>query len=87
MALENYEKEAALCMLEKVAADAKARAGITDLGEIDTEITALRTAFDADPDTCTPANLKATKDKIGALRFDSVNSTQSLWVEIDAEAA
>ena len=87
MALENNEVEMAICHLEKLVGDAKERAGIADLGELDTEVAAHRALFDADPATVVIADLAATKDKVTALRIDSITSASSLWSEIDTEAA
>lgn len=84
---EDYEKQLAILQLKSIIADAKVSAGVADLGEYDTDVTALETAYAADPATVTAANIQALRTKISALSFGRTDSLSALWNEIATEAA
>jgi len=84
---DDNEKQLAIAQLKKIIGDAKENAGITDLGEIDTELSALETAYATDPATVTATNIEALRNKIGSLSFAAVTSLSALWNEVTAEAA
>lgn len=87
MAFTNDEKLMAILRLKKVIADAKDKAGVVDLGEMDTDAAALQTAFDADPATVTATMLTALRTKIEGLTFNRVDSGSELWTEVASEYA
>ncbi len=86
MALSTDEKGMAIYQLSKIITDAKDDGGVSNLGEIDTDIAALKTAFAANPSTVTAAALNALKNKVTLCKFSSVNSSTSLWTEVATEA-
>lgn len=81
------EKQLAIAQLKKIIGDAKENAGITDLGEVDTELAALETAYAADPATVTATAIEAVRTKIASLSFAAVTSLSTLWNEVTTEAA
>lgn len=83
----NDEKLMAILRLKKVIADAKDKAGVSDLGELDTDAAALQTAFDADPATVTATMLVDLRTKVEGLTFNRVDSGSELWTEVNAEYA
>lgn len=87
MAFTDYEKQIAIIQMKKVIADAKEAAGVADLGDYDTDVAALETAFGTDPATVTATSIQALRDKISALSFARTDSLSSLWSEVATEAA
>jgi len=81
------EKLMAILRLKKVIADAKDKAGVSDLGELDTDAAALQTAYDADPATVTATMLVDLRTKVEGLTFNRVDSGSELWTEVNAEYA
>ena len=63
--------------------DVKTAAGITDFGELDTEIAALKTAYDSDPTSVTEAQIDALHDKLAALSTPNLTNLNSLWSAVD----
>jgi hypothetical protein len=86
MGFDANEKNLAIAQLKKVIGDAKESAGIADLGEVDTDMTALETAYGTDPATVTATNIQALRDKIGNLSFAAPTSLTALWSEVQSEA-
>lgn len=87
MAFTADEKNLAIAQLKKVINDAKDTAGISDLGEVDTELAALETAYASDPATVTATSIQDLREKIGNLSFAAPTSLSALWSEVASEAA
>jgi len=87
MALSNIKKNELVAQLESAVEDAQEGSGVTtSLSEIETAVGALRTAYIADPDTVTAANLIAARAMIEGCNFGSLSSSSSEWTEAEAEA-
>ncbi len=84
--MNTIKKNILIGILEDAVDQIKANAGMTNLGELETEIAALRTAFTADPDTATEANIDAAHDKLIALKVPDVDNMRQLWTQVDSEA-
>ena len=63
MALTTQDKNLIIATLERSLADGKEAAGVATLAEVETGITALRTAYTTDPATVTAAQLIAARTK------------------------
>lgn len=86
MALSVQDKNVVIAAMERTIADAKEAAGVTTLAEVETGVSALRTAFDTDPATVTAAQLNTAKGKIDGLVFPRTDSLTSVFTEIKTEA-
>ena len=87
MAMTENDKNLAIARMEVSLQDAKENAGIADLGELDTEVAALRTAFTTDPTTVTEVQINDAAQKIRKLSFPSLDSSRDVFTEAATEAA
>lgn len=87
MALTNQDKNLLIATLERSLADAKEAAGVATLSEIETGVTALRTAYDTDPATVSAAQLIAARDKMTKCVFPNLTNITSVFAEAATEAA
>ena len=87
MAFESYEKELVLLRLKKIVADCKEAAAITDFGDIDTDLTAMETAFSTDPATLTATMLYNFRAKLNAITFARADTLSDAWSEVNSEYA
>jgi hypothetical protein len=87
MAMTNTDKNLAIARLEVSLQDAKEAAGVATLGEIETGIAALRTAYDADPTTATETMINDAAQQVRKLIFPSLDSARDVFTEAATEAA
>lgn len=86
MALNNYDKNLLIATMERSLNDAKEAAGITALTEIETAVSALRTAYDADPATVSADDIVEASNMITLCVFPSMTSIRTVLQEAEAEA-
>ena len=87
MALTTQDKNLIIATLERSMADGKEAAGVATLAEVETGITALRTAYTTDPATVTAAQLIAARTKLEKLVFPSMTNISGVFTEATTEAA
>lgn len=87
MALTTQDKNLILATMERSLADGKEAAGVATLAEVETGITALRTAYTTDPATVTAAQLIAARTKLEKLVFPSMTNISGVFTEATTEAA
>lgn len=84
--MTNTRKNILIGILEDAIEQMKTATGMTNLGQVETEIAALRTAFTADPDTATEVAIDTAHDHLVALKVPDVDSMRLVWSQVDAEA-
>jgi len=84
--MSDEKKLILIMMMLSAIGTMKTAAGISDLGELDTEAAALKTAYDTDPASVTEAAIDALHDKLAALKTPDLNSVTLLWKEADQVA-
>ena len=87
MALNNYDKNLLIATMERSVNDAKEASGIQALSEIETTVSALRTAMSADPETVTAVMLVEAATMITNCAFPALDSLRAVLREAEAEAA
>lgn len=87
MALTTQDKNLIIATLERSLADGKEAAGVATLAEVETGISALRTAYTTDPATVTAAQLIAARTKLEKLVFPSMTNISGVFTEANTEAA
>ena len=87
MALTTQDKNLILATMERSLADGKEAAGVATLAEVETGITALRTAYTTDPAIVTAAQLIAARTKLEKLVFPSMTNISGVFTEATTEAA
>ena len=87
MALTTQDKNLILATMERSLADGKEAAGVATLAEVETGITALRTAYTTDPATVTAAQPIAARTKLEKLVFPSMTNISGVFTEANTEAA
>lgn len=87
MALSTQDKNLILATLERSLADGKEAAGVATLADVETGISALRTAYATDPATVTAAQLIAARTKLEKLVFPNMTNITSVFTEANTEAS
>lgn len=81
MALTATDKNLAIASMERSIADAVEAAGVVSLSALETQIAALRTAFNTDPATVTGAQIDAAAVALGKLVFPSLSNISAVFTE------
>lgn len=87
MAMTSIEKNCAIASMERSIEQAKANAGIATLAALETEVSGLRTAYDADPATVTDAAIATAGQHLTNLVFPSVDDVSAVFDEAEEALA
>lgn len=81
MALTTTDKNLLIAAMERSIADACEAAGVGSLAAVETQVSALRTAFVADPSTVTGAQIDAAATALGKLVFPATSNIAAVFTE------
>lgn len=81
MALTNTDKNLAIASMERSIADACEAAGVATLAAVESQVSALRTAYASDPATVTGAQIDAAATALGKLVFPSLSNISAVFTE------
>ena len=81
MALTNTDKNLAIAAMERSVADACEAAGVVSLAAVESQVSALRTAYAADPSTVTGAQIDAAAVALSKLVFPSLSNISPVFTE------
>lgn len=87
MALSAIDKNLLISAMERGLGDAKEAAGVASLAALETEVTGLRTDYDADPATVTAAEIMAAYTKVSKFVIPTLASITAVISEATTEAA
>ena len=80
------DKNLLIASLERAIQDAKEAAGVATMAEVETAVTALRTAYDTDPATVTAAQIVAASEKVVNFSIPTLTTLTAVLNEAKTEA-
>lgn len=87
MALTATDKNLLIATMERYIQDGVEAAGVASLAALETSVSGLRTAFDADPATVTAVQINDVATKLKALTFPTLTTIAAVFTEATTEAA